>query len=110
MKRLLILSLLATAALSARAESRAPGAFYTPQQLTEMSTLVFEGTVVEIETNAEYKVSFPTKALVSKVVNGQLDAKELTFKHKHPGKHIIIENEYNAPSGGQVVTFYFQDQ
>lgn len=110
MKRILTMCFFAIVATWASAESRAPGAFYTPEKLAEMSTLVFEGTVAEIETNVEYKVSFPTKALVSKVVKGKLEAKELTFKHKHPGKHVIIEKEYNTPSAGQVGTFYLQDQ
>lgn len=110
MKRLLITCFLAIAATWARAESRAPGAFHTPEELTVMSTLVFEGTVAEIETNAEYKVSFSTKALVNKVVKGKLEAKELTFKHKHPGRCIIIEREFNTPKIGQEGTFYIQDQ
>jgi hypothetical protein len=110
MKPFLMLSLLATAALAAHAESRAPEAFYTPAQLTEMSTVVLEGTVTQIETNAEYKVAFPAKALVRKIVKGQLDAKEVTFKHKHPGRHIILEKEYNTPAIGQAGTFFLQDQ
>jgi len=75
-----------------------------------MSTLVFDGTVAGIETNAEYKVSFPTKALVNKVVKGKLEAKELTFRHKYPGRCIIIEKEYNTPALGQSGTFYLEDQ
>lgn len=110
MRQLLMLSLLTIAAMWIHAESRAPEAFYTPKQLTEMSTLVFEGTVAEIETNAEYNVSFPIKAFVRTLVKGKLEAKELSFKHKHPGKHIIIEKEYNTPVLGQAGTFYLQDQ
>jgi len=53
MKRLLILGALVIAVSSAHAESRDPSSPYTPQQLKEMSTLVFEGTVMEVETNTE---------------------------------------------------------
>jgi hypothetical protein len=108
--RFIILGILLIAALSARAESRAPESFYTPEKLKEMSTFVFEGTVVEIETNAQYKVSFPTKAAVASVLKGKLEAKELTFKHKHPGRCIILEKEYNTPQIGQAGTFYIEDQ
>jgi hypothetical protein len=75
-----------------------------------MSTLVFEGKVMEIETNAEYKVSFPTKATVNAVLKGKLEAKELTFKHKDPGRNIILEKEYNTPQVGRAGTFYIEDQ
>jgi hypothetical protein len=98
------------AAFSARAESRAAESFYTPAQLKEMSSLVFEGTVVEIETNAQYKVAFPAKAAVANVLKGKLETKELTFKHKDPGKFIILGKEYNAPQFGQSGTFYIEDQ
>ena len=110
MKRLLILGALVIAVSSAHAESRDPSSPYTPQQLKEMSTRVFEGTVMEVETNTEHKVSFPTKATVSTVLKGKRDAKVLTFKHKHPGKHIILEKEYNTPEVGQAGTFYIEDQ
>jgi hypothetical protein len=110
MKRLLILAGMVIATCAVHAESRDPNSPYTPQQLKEMSTLVFEGAVVAIETNAEHKVSFPTKATVGTIFKGKLDAKELTFKHKHPGRAIIIEKEYNTPAIGQTGTFYLEDQ
>jgi len=110
MKRLPILAAMVIAACYAHAESRDPNNPYTPQELKNMSTLVFEGTVAEIETNVEYKVTFPTKATVGTVLKGKLEAKELTFKHKHPGKFIILEKEYNAPALGQTGTFYLEDQ
>ena len=110
MKRLLILAGMVIATCAVHAESRDPNSPYAPQQLKEMSTLVFEGAVVAIETNAEHKVSFPTKATVSAVMKGTLEAKELTFKHKNPGRAIIIEREYNTPTIGHTGTFYLEDQ
>jgi hypothetical protein len=110
MKRLLILGALMIAVSSANAESRDPNSPYTPKQLKEISTLVFEGTVTEIETNAQHKVSFPTKATVGAVLKGKLEAKELTFKHKSPGKWLILEKEYNTPKAGQEGTFYIEVQ
>lgn len=90
------------------AESR--GGRYTPEQLHEMSTLVFSGTVVEIETNEKYKVNFPTRAKVADVLKGEPKEKELSFKHKHPGRCVIFEVEFNIPKVGQEGTFYLQDQ
>ena len=94
----------------AYAETRAPTAFYSPEKLKEMSTLVITGTVVRIETNEQYKVSFPTEAKVDTVVKGELEEKTLSFKHKHPGRCIIIEKEFNTPEVGQEGTFYIQKQ
>lgn len=77
-----------------------------------MSTLVFTGKVAKIETNDKYRVSFPTEAKVDKIVKGKLEEKkkEIAFKHKHPGRCIIIKKEYNTPEVGQTGTFYIQNQ
>ena len=50
-KKLIALCLLLGVAVSSLAETRAPGAFYSPEKLKEMSTLVFSGTVLKIETD-----------------------------------------------------------
>jgi hypothetical protein len=111
MKRVLSFAVvLVAAACSVHAESRDPESPFTPQQLHEMSTLVFEGTVVAIETNAERKGSFPTKATVDAVLKGKLEAKELPLTHKSPGKWLILEKEYNTPQVGQNGAFYIEDQ
>ncbi len=70
MKRLLILAGMVIATCAVHAGSRDPNSPYTPQQLKEMSSLVFEGIVVAIEANAGYKVSFPTKATVGTIFKG----------------------------------------
>lgn len=110
MKKLIALCLLLCLVIAGFAETRAPGAFYTPEKLKEMSTLVFSGRVLKIETNDNYKVSFPVEAKVDKVVKGKLEEKKLSFKHKHPGRCIIIEKEFNTPRIGEEGTFYIQDQ
>jgi hypothetical protein len=110
MKRVIRLCVLVLTALSAHAESRDPNSPYTAQQLTQMSTLIFEGKVVAIETNAEHKVSFPTRATVGAVLKGRLEAMELLFKHKDPGRCIILEKDYNTPQIGQAGTFCLEDQ
>ena len=111
MKKIILASLALLVVLGfARAETRAPGAFRSPEKLKEMSTLVFTGTVLKIETNEKYKVSFPVEAKVDKVVKGELKEKELSFKHKNPGRCIIIEEEFNTPKVGQEGTFYIQKQ
>ncbi len=110
MKKLLFGFIVILAAASIYAETRAPSAFRSPEKLKEMSTLVFTGTVLKIEVNEKYEVSFPVKATVDKVVKGELKDKKLSFMHKHPGKYIIIEKEYNTPKVGQKGTFYVQDQ
>jgi hypothetical protein len=110
MKNVLLVSLALFMAIYVHAETRAPSAFYSPEKLKEMSTLVFKGTVLEVETVEKYKVTFPTKAKVSNILKGKLQKKELTFKHKHPGRCIILEKEFNTPKVGQAGTFYIQDQ
>lgn len=91
------------------AETR--GSPYTPDQLHKMSTLVFEGTVLEIKTTDDkFKKTFPVKAKVSTVLKGKLDKNELSFKHKHPGRCVIFEKEFNVPEVEQEGTFYLQDQ
>ena len=108
MKNLAVLCLLACFAVLCFAENR--GTAYTPEQLHKMSTLVFSGTVVRIETDERYQVSFPTRAKVADVEKGQLKEKELSFAHKHPGRSTIFEQEFNTPKVGQEGTFYLQKQ
>jgi hypothetical protein len=106
-----LVGLIAACALAgtpAPAETRAVP--HTPERLHEMSTLVFEGTVTAIATVEEYKKSFPTSATVAKVLKGKLDKKELSFKHKGPGKWVIFKEEFTPPKVGQDGTFYIQDQ
>lgn len=110
MNKVLFVCLLVSPGVNAHAETRAPGSFFSPEKLKEMSTLVFRGTVLEIETIEKYKVTFPVKAKVAKVLKGELKKKELAFKHKSPGKHIIIKQEFNTPKVEQEGTFYIQDQ
>jgi len=110
MKKLLFGLVAILVVASSYAETRAPGAFRSPEKLKEMSTLVFTGTVSKIETNKKYKVSFPVEAKVDKVVKGKLEDKKLSFKHKNPGRSIIIEKEFNTPEVGQKGTFYIQKQ
>lgn len=110
MKMLIVLSLILGSVVVGFSETRAPSAFHTPEKLEEMSTLVFSGTVLKIEASDKYKVSFPVEAKVEKVVKGKLKEKELSFKHKHPGRCIIIEKEFNTPRIGEEGTFYIQDQ
>lgn len=96
--------------LHASAESRLAGGYYKPAELMKMSTLVFEGKVLAIETNLHYKVAFPTKAAVERVLKGESKEKEMTVKHKHPERNIIVEQEFNTPQTGETGTFYLQDQ
>ncbi|MFC1479092.1 hypothetical protein ACFL6F_00705 [Planctomycetota bacterium] len=110
MKKILIGCVALLLTLSIHAETRAPGAFRSPEKLKEMSTLVFVGTVLKVETVEKYRVSFPTDAKVGKVLKGQLEKREISFKHKNPGRYIIIEKEFNTPKIGQEGTFYIQDQ
>ena len=106
----LSISLVVFAVTFAHAETRAPGAFLSPSKLKEMSTLVFTGAVLKVETNEKYKVSFPVAAKVDNLVKGKLKENELSFKHKNPGRCIIIEKEFNTPKVGQTGTFYIQEQ
>jgi hypothetical protein len=108
MKKLVVLCLLFYMVVPCFAETR--GAPYTPEQLRKMSTLVFEGTVTKIETVEKYKKSFPTSAKISKVLKGTLKEKNLSFKHKDPGRCVIFEKEYNTPTIGQEGMFYLQNQ
>ena len=78
------------------AETR--GRHFTPEQLHKQSTLVIKGDVREIETVAEFKVSFPIRASVDAVVKGRWKEKEIAFQHKHPGLNVIFEQEYNKPA------------
>ncbi len=55
-------------------------------------------------------VTFPTSAEVARVLKGKLEQKELSFKHKHPSRCVIFEEEFNMPKVGQEGTFYLQDQ
>jgi hypothetical protein len=103
------ISALVLAVSCASGETRGPVP-YTPQQLKDMSTLVFEGAVKEIETDSVYKVAFPTKAAVETVLKGKQDRKELTFAHKNPGRCLILEGEFNAPQVGQTGVFCIQEQ
>jgi hypothetical protein len=109
MRVLRVLSALVLAVSCASGEVREPKP-YTPQQLKDMSTLVFEGAVKEIETDSVYKVTFPTRAAVERVLKGRLEEKELTFGHKNPGRCLILEGEFNAPQVGQTGAFYIQEQ
>lgn len=86
------------------------GQAYTPKELHEMSTLVFRGTVMGMETDAKYAVTFPTSAKVSAVLKGETDKKELVFRHKNPGKNVIFEAEFNKPKVGQEGTFYIVEE
>jgi len=80
---------------------------YTPDQLYEMSSLVFEGIVVEIETTDDnFKKTFPIKASVENILKGNYDSELISFKHKHPGGSLIHPLEYNMPSIGQTGKFY----
>ena len=110
MKKLLFGLIAILSVVSIYAETRAPGAFHSPEKLKELSALVFTGTVLKIETNEKYKVSFPVEAKVDKVVKGTLEEEKLSFKHKNPGRCIIIKKEFNTPEVGQKGTFYIQKQ
>ena len=92
----------------ARADMR--GVPYSPEQLFKQSTLVFEGTVTEIETVEKYDNTFPISAKVVTVLKGKADQKALSFKHKDPGDSVIYEQEFNKPEVGEMGTFYLQDQ
>ena len=83
---------------------------YTQEQLHQKSTLVIRGVVQETETLTDYNLRFPTKASVVAVLKGSWDKKDISFKHKHPGRNIILEQEYNPPEIGQSGTFYLEDQ
>jgi hypothetical protein len=109
-KTILSVSIVAFVLIFAHAETRDPNSFHTPEKLKKMSALVFTGTVSKIETNKKYKVSFPVEAKVDKVVKGKLKNRKLSFKHKNPGRSIIIEKEFNTPEVGQKGTFYIQKQ
>jgi len=90
------------------AETR--GRHFTPEQLHQQSTLVIKGAVREIQTVAEFKVSFPKRASVDTVVKGRWKEKEIAFQHKHPGLNVIFNQEYNKPAMGQKGTFYVQSR
>lgn len=93
--------------LPASAESRA--GTYTPQQLHDQSTVVFEGTVTRMERVARYGKAFPVRAKVAAVLKGKLDGKDVSFRYKSPGKYVIFEAEFNKPEVGQKGTFYLKD-
>ncbi len=94
--------------MSALGETR--GRSYTPEQLYKMSTLVFQGEVTKIERVEKYDKTFPTAAKIVKLLKGKLDKNELSFKHKHPGRCVIFEKEFNVPALTQEGNFYLQDQ
>lgn len=110
MKRMLLTSMIVIVVGLAFAETRDPNSPYSPGELKKMSTLVFTGRVLKTETDVDHNVSFPVEAKVEKVVKGRTKEEKLSFTHKHPGKHVIIDKEYNTPKVGQVGTFYIQDQ
>ena len=83
---------------------------YTPDQLYEMSSLVFTGTVLEIESVDAGDRKFPVRAKVDKILKGKSNEAELTFRHKHPALHAIFKEEFNTPSVGQEGTFFFEVQ
>jgi hypothetical protein len=108
MKRLfygLVMSLLISG-IPAFAEDRARP--FTPEELLGQSTLVFQGTVLQVEADGADKVAFPVKAGIASVVKGKSDKTELSFKHKS-GKFVIFQEEFNRPEIGQKGTFYLQD-
>ena len=82
----------------------------SPQQLTNESTLVVEGVVSGVDTVQEYKVSFPIKAEVTKVLKGTWNSNTIEFIHRSPGKWVIFQEEYNSPAIGQVGTFFLLDE
>ena len=110
MKKALLVSMVLFLSTAVYAESRSSKSFYTPPVLQEKSTLVFTGIVTRIETVERYKTIFPVEATIKKVIKGTLEAKSLSFVHKHPGKSIIIEKEFNIPEVGQTGTFYINDK
>jgi hypothetical protein len=81
---------------------------FTPEQLYEQSTLVIQGRVSGIAIVAEFEASFPVEASVDTVVKGRWPEKDIAFQHKHPGLHVIFEQEFNTPEMGQRGTFYIQ--
>lgn len=95
-------------ATGAVAESR--GTPYTPAQLLEQSTLVVKGVVLEVETVSGYEKTFPTKASVQEVLKGRWSGKEIAFQHKHPGRNVIFEREFNKPTKGENGTFYLREE
>ena len=107
MKKLLTGCFLLLLAVPAYAEKRA--CCYTPEQLYDMSTLVFEGTVTKIETVEETGHRFPVEADVHDLLKGKLGAHRLSFAYKGPGLFVIYEKEFNAPEVGQNGTFYIQE-
>lgn len=83
---------------------------FTQEQLFKQSTLVVKGTVRKMVTVADWETSFPTRASVDTVVKGEWAEKEIEFQHKHPGLHVIFEQEFNKPEVGQKGTFYVQNR
>ena len=108
MRTCLALCILVCLMLPASAETR--GTIYTPQQLHDQSTLVFEGVVTATEAVEKYDKTFPISAKVEVVLKGKVDAEELSFKYKHPGRCVIYEAEFNKPLIGQKGTFYLKDE
>jgi len=102
----LIMSLLIPAMATFAEERAVP---FSPEDLLKQSTLVFKGTISQVETDETAKVSFPVKAKLTSVVKGKSDETELSFKHKSPGKFVIFEEDFNKPELGKKGTFYLQD-
>lgn len=59
---------------------------------------------------AKYRKAFPVRAKVAAVLKGKLDGKDVSFSHKHPGRSVIREAEFNKPAVAQKGTFYLKDE
>jgi len=106
MKKTMIL-VLCMIAFNANSFAETRAGPYTPDQLYEMSSLVFEGTVVAIETTDDkFEKTFPIKASVDSILKGSYAFKTISLKHKNPGRSLIHPLEYNVPSIGQTGVFY----
>lgn len=105
---LLIVPILLFLTVPVYAEERA--CCYTPEQLYDMSTLVFEGTVTKIDTVEATGDRFPVEADVHTLLKGALDTPRLSFGHKGRGKFVSYEQEFNHPEIGQRGTCYIHEQ
>ena len=109
MRRLHIAGTFLIAAVPFIADAETRGEPFTPAQLTNASTLVVEATVLNVATVQKYKVRFPTKVEVIRVLKGKTDAKVLEFGHRPPGKYVIFPEEYNTPVVGQRGMVFLQE-
>lgn len=108
MTRLTAISIvLSLACCVAIAETRSTP--YTPEELREMSTLVFEGTVTRLETAKYYGKKFPVGAQVLRVLKGSNDGDEISFAHKNPSRNVIMDSEFSDPSIGEKGIFYIRE-